>query len=111
MSDFPVSASWWLVLLGVATATGAVRLLSIWFRERGSRAIVCPENLRPAGVKVDAGHAALTALAGMEKLRLSACNRWPERAGCGQECLSQIEASPEGCLVRKLLEKWYEGKS
>jgi hypothetical protein len=24
-------------------------------------------------------------------LRLSECSRWPERQGCGQECLSQIE--------------------
>jgi len=35
---------------------------------------------------------------------------WPERAGCGQECLSQIEASPGECLVRNILTKWYEGK-
>ena len=83
----------------------------LWFRYRGARAIVCPENCEPAGVSVDAGHAALTAFAGRPDLRLSSCSRWPERAGCGQQCLSQIEASPDGCLVRKMLARWYEGKS
>jgi hypothetical protein len=43
-------------------------------------------------------------------MRLSTCSRWPERAGCGQECLSQIAASPEDCLVRGILAKWYAGK-
>jgi hypothetical protein len=41
---------------------------------------------------------------------LSACSRWPERAGCGQECLSQIEAAADGCRVRGILTDWYRGK-
>jgi hypothetical protein len=45
-------------------------------------------------VVVDARHAAATALGKSPELRLSSCSRWPERAGCGQECLRQIEASP-----------------
>ena len=111
MSGLPLSTSWWLVLLGVLFAVGVGRLLGIWWRERGARAIVCPENLRPAGVTVDARRAALTGFAGTEKLRLSSCSRWPDRAGCGQQCLTQVESSPEGCLVRNILIKWYEGKS
>jgi hypothetical protein len=39
------------------------------------------------------------------------CSRWPERQGCGQECLKQIELSPDGCLVRHILGGWYEGKN
>ena len=100
----------WLVLLGVA-GTVAARLLGIWLRQRGARAIVCPETRRPAGVTVDAGRAALTGLLGSEHFRLSSCSRWPERAGCGQECLTQIQTSPEGCLVRKTLARWYQGKT
>jgi len=100
----------WLVLLGVA-GTVAARFLSIWLRQRGARAIVCPETRRPAGVTVDAGHAALRGFLGTEDLRLSSCSRWPKRAGCGQECLSQIHASPEGCLVRNTLARWYQGKT
>jgi hypothetical protein len=111
MSGLPLSTSWWLFLLGVAVLATAGRLLGIWWHERGPRAIVCPENLRAAGVTVDARHAALTGFAGRENLRLSSCSRWPDRAGCGQQCLTQVESSPEGCLVRNILVKWYEGKS
>src|SRR4051794_38323315 len=93
----------WIVLLAVAGGIVIGRLLLVWYRERGARAIVCPENRRPAGVQVDARHAALTGFAGAPKLRLSCCSRWPERAGCGQQCLSEIAASPEGCLVHNIL--------
>jgi hypothetical protein len=100
---------WIAVLLGGITAMA--RLGSAWFRYRGARVISCPENLSPAGVTLDARHAALSGFGGSPHLRLSSCSRWPERAGCGQQCLSQIEASPESCLVRNILTKWYEGKS
>jgi len=110
MSGFIHETTWWLLLLGVAGAVVAGRLFSIWWRERGPRAITCPENRSPAGVTVDARHAALTGFVGTEDYRLSSCSRWPERAGCGQQCLTQIEASPVGCLVQKILVNWYEGK-
>jgi hypothetical protein len=103
--------TWMLIGLAIAIAAfAAVRLLTAWFRQRGARVITCPENRRSAGVEVDALHAALTSFGGSE-LRLSACSRWPERAGCGQECLSQIQESPDGCLVRKILAEWHRGKS
>jgi hypothetical protein len=95
-----------LVLAGLMVARLTVALL----KYRGERVVTCPENQRPAGVSVDAGHAALTALGKPPNLRLAACSRWPERAGCGQQCLAQIEASPEDCLVRNILVKWYGGK-
>ena len=81
-----------------------------WWRYRGQRVVPCPETRQPAGVVVDARHAAATALLGAPELRLSACSRWPERGGCGQPCLSQIAIAPEDCLVRNILAKWYEGK-
>jgi hypothetical protein len=62
-------------------------------------------------VEVDAAHAALTASQGRPHLRLEACTRWPERAGCGQECLAQIESAPEACLLRSILADWYQGKT
>lgn len=105
------TTTWWLVLAGVATAIWTCQYFNLWLRERGARVITCPESRRPAGVMVDAGYAALTGLLGAEKLRLSSCSRWPERAGCGQQCLTQIEASPEGCLVRRLLAQWYQRKT
>ncbi len=111
MSDMPSPVLFGSILGALAVGIVGWRLMSTWLRQRGARAIVCPENRRPAGVTVDAGHAALTGFAGASELRLSSCSRWPEKAGCGQECLAQIEASPNGCLVRHVLAKWYEGKS
>jgi hypothetical protein len=102
-----------LIMLGVGLFAGVVlmRLAALWVKYRGKRVVNCPENLRPAGVTVDAGHAALSGVGFRPELRLSSCSRWPERAGCGQACLAQIEAAPEDCLVRNILVKWYEGKS
>jgi hypothetical protein len=88
----------------------AGRLVRTWWKFRGARVVICPETERPVGVVVDAGRVAATALAGAPHLRLASCSRWPERAGCGQECLSQVEAAPQDCLVRNILVKWYAGK-
>jgi hypothetical protein len=38
------------------------------------------------------------------------CSRWPEREDCDQECLKEIEADPENCLVWNMVSHWYEGK-
>jgi hypothetical protein len=77
---------------------------------RGQRVVTCPETLQPAGVEVDATHAALTAYRGRLDLRLRTCSRWPERESCGQECLRQIEAAPAECLVRTMLNAFYLGE-
>jgi hypothetical protein len=76
----------------------------------GKRVVECPETKAPAGVDVSAGRMALHTLMGKGDLRLKDCSRWPEREGCGQECLAQIAASPSDCLVRSILVRWYEGK-
>ena len=101
-----------LVILGVAALTGIalVRLITLYARYRGKRVVTCPETKQAAGVELDARHAAGSGFAARADLRLSDCSRWPERAGCGQECLSQIQASPADCLVRNILVRWYEGK-
>src|SRR5689334_22489120 len=90
-------AIWWIA--AAALTAIVVRLAIVWLRYRGQRLITCPENSRPAGVRVNAGQAATTALTGPAVLRLSSCTRWPEKAGCGQWCLSQIAAAPVDCLV------------
>jgi len=102
----------WVLILVMALATVAIawRVGSAWWRYRGNRAIICPENLRPAGVVVDAAHASVTGLGGGPELRLSSCSRWPEKSGCGQECLAQIQAAPDECLVRSIVSHWLSGK-
>ena len=106
-----VQAALVVAIAAVFLAIVVARLARAWRRYRGERVIACPETRQPAGVEVDARHAAATALGGAPELRLSNCSRWPERAGCGQPCLSQIAAAPEDCLVRNILAKWYEGKT
>lgn len=101
---------WVLAAVAVLAGFGAIRMARMWFRYHGAMVVKCPENQRPAAVSLDATHASLTAPGKPAALRLSACSRWPERAGCGQECLSQVAASPEDCLVRNILAKWYAGK-
>ncbi len=79
-------------------------------RFRGKMLVTCPETHQTTGVALDAEHAALTAFQGEPDLRLKECMRWPERQNCGQECLAQIELSPENCLVRTMLAHWYQGR-
>lgn len=105
------------VELGMLVVAGALimavlwRLAGVWLKFGGERLITCPENCRPAGVQVDARHAAATGLVHAPRLRLNQCSRWPEKADCGQQCLRQIEAAPEDCLVRNILVKWYQGRN
>lgn len=84
----------------------AVRLARSYFRMRGARVVTCPENHEKAEVQLDARHAALG-----HSDRLSACSRWPERQGCGQECLAEVGQAGDACLIRNILARWYEGKS
>jgi Protein of unknown function (DUF1761) len=68
--------------------------LSIFSRYRGDRLVTCPETHDTAVVELDAKHAAVSGLAGQEKLRLESCSRWPERADCGQDCIAQALHDP-----------------
>lgn len=106
------------LVLGVAVLVGlgalflfARRLAAAWMTYRGTRVVVCPENREMVAVRVDARHAAATAPQGTPDLRLESCTRWPEKAGCGQECLGQIESAPEACLVKTILGDWYQGRA
>ncbi|HXK09869.1 MAG TPA: hypothetical protein VMT70_09510 [Vicinamibacteria bacterium] len=99
-----------LVGLGVLYVFGR-RLGTAFLKYRGTRVVVCPENREMVAVTVDAGHAAFTAPQGRPDLRLESCTRWPEKAGCGQECLGQIASAPEACLLRNILDDWYQGRS
>ncbi|HEX9185470.1 MAG TPA: hypothetical protein VGB87_00225 [Vicinamibacteria bacterium] len=96
--------------LGVLAVLGR-RVARALLTYRGTRPVVCPETGEVAGIQVDAAHAALSASRGRPQLHLVLCTRWPERAGCGQECLGQIASAPEGCLLRNILGYWYQGKS
>jgi hypothetical protein len=98
-------------ILAIAVVVLARRTLPTWWKWRGKRIVRCPETLLPVGVEVDARRAALRGSLGERGLQLQHCSRWPERAGCGQECLTQIESAPYDCLVRNIVARWYDGAS
>ena len=104
-----------LLVFGIAFLLSFVPLafmmLRAYARLRGPRVVVCPETITPEAVEIGAVRAAWTAGISDARYRLTSCSRWPERGDCPQECLSQIEAAPDGCLVRERVARWYAGAS
>ena len=107
-----------LTLLAIAVVAVAVGLflsrvipaVQAYFMYRGKRLITCPETLTNEAVDVAARKAATGVFVGKLTLRLDQCSRWPERRDCGQECLRQIEADPDNCLLWNIVSNWYEGQ-
>jgi hypothetical protein len=71
-----------------------VRGMRVYSRFRGIRLVTCPETHKAAVVRVAASSMGMQAILDEPRLRLSECSRWPMREGCGQDCLTQIEARP-----------------
>ena len=69
-------------------------------REHSVHLVTCPDNHKTAAVK--------PAWLGSG---LGSCSRWPEKEGCGQECLRQLESGQESCLLRDIVTQWYDEKS
>jgi hypothetical protein len=86
-------------------------LFGAYMKYSGGAVVVCPETQEAAGVEIDTTHAAWSSVSGIPGLRLKNCSRWPEREGCGQDCLRQIQDTPQNCMVRHLLAAWYAGKA
>ena len=93
-------------LLGVAAWKMGRMLLEL----RGTRLATCPETGRTVAVDLDLKYSAVHSVFGRNQFRLSDCTRWPERAGCGQMCLGDLEAAPHDCLARTIASDWYAGK-
>lgn len=62
-------------------------VLETYAQFRSRRAVACPRDEQPAEIELDATRAAASAAVGNPVLQVTDCTRWPERAGCGQECL------------------------
>src|SRR5262245_27661953 len=99
-----------LVVLLISFVPVVFLAIRTYMKYGGKRIVTCPETKKPVAVEVDKRLAASTAIEGETRLRLESCTRWPERADCGRECVAQIEASPEGFLVRHILADWYAGR-
>jgi hypothetical protein len=79
----------------IAAGYFLVAAVHAWRAYRGVHIIQCPETRKPAAVRVDIGHAAAsTVIDDAADVRLASCSRWPERAGCDQACVPQIERDP-----------------
>jgi hypothetical protein len=99
-----------LFLIGACLLTGLPVALSIedYYKNRGRQSVTCPASHQAADIEVDRQFAFWTALRGQEHSRLQSCSQWPEKGDCGQECLAQIDPSPEN--IERLLTKWQERK-
>jgi hypothetical protein len=86
-----------LFFLGAALVTGLplATTLHTYYENRGRRAVRCPDTGQPADVEIDHGFVLKSAMRGQEHSRLQSCSRWPESGDCGQECLAQLDPSPE----------------
>src|SRR5215469_4431192 len=98
----------------LATSVGflvfrVIPLLQSYFLYRGKRLVTCPETLKT--VDVAARTVAASSFLGWPAFHLDRCSRWPEHQDCGQECLKQITADPENCLVWNIVSNWYLGRS
>ena len=81
--------------------------IALYVRFRGKRIVTCPETHEPVSTEVNAALAAGTWLVTQPRFVVTACSRWPERAGCDQACAPQIEADAEGTRVRDIVTHWY----
>jgi hypothetical protein len=99
------------VLGGALFVLRAVPGIRAYGQLRGRRLVTCPETHEPESVEVAAGEAGLGAFFNEPTLRLKECSRGPERQNCGQDCLQQIDADSQNCLVWNIVSKWYESKS
>jgi len=103
----------WIVttLVLVAIAAMVARYALVYARLNGKRVLTCPETGAHVGVDLDVSHAVAGSLfGGKPDLRLNDCTRWPERAGCDQACLRQLEGAPESCKLQTMLSDWYRGQ-
>lgn len=99
-----------LILILVAAAAvlaTTIPFVISWYRARGARLVTCPATLDSVRVELDPLEAGVNAILGGWRTHLRSCSHWPERQGCGQECLLQIERSPTGCSVYALLSAWF----
>ena len=93
-----------LIVLAVAFLSACMPIawsaVRVYRSLRGAWVVACPETHRAAVVEVDVWRAVARRTGHGVNLQLRMCSRWPAKQGCGQECMSQIAASPRGCKAR-----------
>jgi hypothetical protein len=86
-----------LFFLGAVLVTGLPLAVTLqtYHQNRGRHAVQCPENGETADVEMDRRFVLKSAMRGHEHSRLQSCSRWPEKGECAQECLAQVDPSPQ----------------
>jgi hypothetical protein len=64
--------------------------LSVRSRTRGQRRVACPRDGVPSLIKLDSWYAVRMHAAGNPELLVGECSRWPQLAGCAQQCRAQL---------------------
>ena len=78
-----------MIIVGIGLAYVALPVMAdVYARFRRRHTVVCPETGLDAEVRMDAWHAAVTAIPGPPRRYVAECSRRREHAACGQECLS-----------------------
>lgn len=94
-----------VTVAGAVVLYVAVRAVLGWREARGKRVVECPATHEPAAVELSRWRPFRT-----RSHEVRTCSDWPEREGCAQACLREIEGAPDGCRVQTLLTSWYEGQ-
>jgi hypothetical protein len=98
------------LLLAIVLVVYATIAIRAWVRFRGTRVVTCPETRRPAEVAVDIGHAMVSAVWERADVRIAECSCWPERRGCDETCVPQIEAAPDGTRASTIAARFFQGR-
>ena len=99
-----------MLLLAIVLATYVGIAVRTWIRFRGMRVVTCPETRRSAGVAVDIGHAMFSKVWEGADVRIATCSRWPDRRGCEETCVRQIQASVDGTRARTIAARFFQGR-
>ena len=95
------------IVIAFALLVMIASFTALYLRYRGKRVVTCPETNAPVGAEINAALAASTWLVTQPRFVITACSRWPERAGCDQACAPQVEQSPDETRVQSIAAKWY----
>jgi hypothetical protein len=84
-----------MIAIILCSAIFFVVRMFVKFRQfRGPSQVLCPETGSIAIIRINALRAAVSGAVANPDLYVSECSLWPERQGCGQDCVCMISLAP-----------------
>jgi hypothetical protein len=110
MSTFGITI---LLTLTIALVlAGLWRAASVWRRFRETRLVTCPATGQTAAVKMNASHAAFSAVVeDRPDLHFADCSRWSTGHRCGEECMPQVQSGDNERTVSTIVGRWFAGQT